>query len=165
MNVAYLCLGGNIGDREKTIELALLKISQQVGEIQSKSEIYETEAWGVINQQAYLNQCIEVKTNLASTDLINTLLLIEKDLGRERTLNITYEPRTIDIDILFYNHAIIDLPQLIVPHPRLHLRKFVLIPLNEIASNYLHPLLNKTIFKLLRECEDNSEVQKFKTIK
>lgn len=159
MNVAYLCLGGNIGDREKAIELALLKISQQVGEIQSKSEIYETEAWGVINQQAYLNQCIEVKTNLASKDLINTLLLIEKNLGRERTLNITYEPRTIDIDILFYNMDIINTDELIVPHPRLHLRKFVLIPLNEIASNYLHPLLNKTIFSLLSECEDLSDVK------
>lgn len=165
MNVAYLCLGGNIGDREKAIEHALLKISQQVGEIQPKSEIYETEAWGVTNQQAYLNQCIEVKTNLTSSDLINTLLFIEKDLGRERTLNITYEPRTIDIDILFYNNAIINTDKLIVPHPRLHLRKFVLVPLNEIASNYLHPLLNKTIFNLLSECKDTSEVQQFNSVK
>lgn len=165
MNVAYLCLGGNIGDREKAIELALLKISQQVGEIQSKSEIYETEAWGVTNQQAYLNQCVEVKTNLASINLINTLLFIEKELGRERTLNITYEPRTIDIDILFYNNAIINTDKLIVPHPRLHLRKFVLIPLHEIASNYLHPVLNKTIFNLLSECKDTSEVQQFNSEK
>ena len=163
MNVTYLCLGGNIGDREKAIELALLKISRQVGEITSKSEIYETEAWGVNNQQTYLNQCIEVKTNLNSIELITHLLLIEKDLGRERTLNLIYEPRTIDIDILFFNHDIIDHPQLIVPHPRLHLRKFVLTPLNEIAPNYLHPLSNKTIFNLLSECEDTSEVKHYKT--
>ncbi len=165
MNVTYLCLGGNIGDRERVINLAFLKIREQVGEITSKSLIYETEAWGVTNQQTYLNQCIEVKTNLNSLELITTLLSIEKDLGRERTLNQIYEPRTIDIDILFYNNDIINLPQLIIPHPRLHLRKFVLIPLNEIASNYLHPLLNKTIFNTLNECDDISEVNQFKTIK
>lgn len=164
MNVTYLCLGGNIGDRIKAIDIALFKISQQVGEIILKSMIYETEAWGVQNQQAYLNQCIKVKTDLNSLELIDILLLIEKELGRERTLNLTYEPRTIDIDILFFNHDIINQPQLIVPHPRLHLRKFVLIPLNEIASNYLHPILNKTIFSLLSECEDTLEVKHLKTV-
>lgn len=165
MNVTYLCLGGNIGDRESAIEHSLLKINQQVGEIISKSKIYETEAWGVENQQAYLNQCIEVKTNLNAFELINTLLLIEKDLGRLRNSNLTYEPRTIDLDILFYNKEIINTHQLTVPHPRLHLRRFVLIPLSEIAPNYLHPLFNKTIFNLLNECQDTSEVQQFKTIK
>jgi 2-amino-4-hydroxy-6-hydroxymethyldihydropteridine diphosphokinase len=164
MNDTYLCLGGNIGDREKAIELALLKISQQVGEISSKSEIYETEAWGVTNQQPYLNQCVKVETKFSALKLIDTLLLIEKELGRERTLNLTYESRTIDIDILFFNKEIIQLPHLIVPHARLHLRKFVLIPLHEIASNYLHPVLNKTIFNLLNECEDSSEVNQLKSL-
>jgi 2-amino-4-hydroxy-6-hydroxymethyldihydropteridine diphosphokinase len=161
--VTYLCLGGNIGDREKALRHAILKISQQIGEINSISNIYETEAWGVENQQAYLNQCIKVKTNFKSYELIDALLRIEKELGRERTNNQTYEPRTIDIDILFYNNDIINESNLLVPHPRLHLRKFVLIPLEEIASNYLHPLLNKTIFNLLSECKDTSEVKLFKT--
>jgi len=161
MNVTYLCLGGNIGDRETALKLALSKIEGQIGEITSQSSIYETEAWGVENQQAYLNQCIEVKTTLSASSLIESLLLIEKELGRMRTISDTYEPRTIDIDILFYNHDIINEPKLIVPHPRLHLRKFVLIPLNEIASNYLHPLLNKTIFSLLSECDDSSDVKQF----
>jgi 2-amino-4-hydroxy-6-hydroxymethyldihydropteridine diphosphokinase len=163
MNVTYLCLGGNIGDREKALSHAIQKISEQVGDIQAKSTIYETEAWGVENQQAYLNQCIKVKTDLKATELIDVLLLIEKELGRERTINQIYEPRTIDIDILFYNNDIINESKLLVPHPRLHLRKFVLIPLEEIASNYLHPLLNKTIFNLLSECEDTSDVKLFKT--
>jgi deoxyguanosine kinase len=110
-----------------------------------------------------LNQCIKVKTDLKATELIDVLLLIEKELGRERTINQIYEPRTIDIDILFYNNDIINESKLLVPHPRLHLRKFVLIPLEEIASNYLHPLLNKTIFNLLSECEDTSDVKLFKT--
>lgn len=163
MNVTYLCLGGNIGDREKALNHAIQKISEQVGDIVDKSTIYETEAWGVENQQAYLNQCIKVKTDLKATELIDVLLDIEKELGRERTINHIYEPRTIDIDILFYNNDIINESKLLVPHPRLHLRKFVLIPLEEIASNYLHPLLNKTIFNLLSECEDTSDVKLFKT--
>jgi 2-amino-4-hydroxy-6-hydroxymethyldihydropteridine diphosphokinase len=163
MNVTYLCLGGNIGEREKAIYLALLEISQLVGEITSQSKIYETEAWGVENQQAYLNQCVEVKTLLSANELITALLSIEQHLGRIRSLNEVYEPRTIDIDILFYDQEVIDNELLKVPHPRLHLRKFVLIPLNEICSNYLHPLLNTTIFNLLSHCEDESEVKLFKS--
>lgn len=154
-------MGGNIGDRELCLKLALSKISEKIGDISSTSNIYETEAWGVENQQAYLNQCIEVKTPLSSSELIESLLYIEKDLGRKRTISETYEPRTIDIDILFYNDVIINEQNLIVPHPRLHLRKFVLIPLNEIAPNYLHPLLNKPIFNLLSECNDTSDVKQF----
>lgn len=163
MNVTYLCLGGNIGDREIALKLALLKINEKVGLVTAQSNIYETEAWGVENQQAYLNQCIEVKTNYTALDLIDVLLSIEKELGRERSISETYQPRTIDIDILFYNKDIINQSKLLVPHPRLQLRKFVLIPLDEIASNYLHPLLNKTIFNLLSECEDTSDVKLFKT--
>ncbi|MES2763146.1 MAG: 2-amino-4-hydroxy-6-hydroxymethyldihydropteridine diphosphokinase [Bacteroidota bacterium] len=163
MNVTYLCLGGNIGDREKALQLALLKIEEQVGKITAVSTIYETEAWGVEDQQPYLNQCIEVRTELIPLELINKLLSIEKELGRERTISQTYEPRTLDIDILLYNQDIIDTAELTVPHPRLHLRKFVLIPLVEICPDLLHPLLNKTIFKLLTDCEDRSEVTPFKT--
>lgn len=163
MNVTYLCLGGNIGDREQAIYHALLEISQRVGEISAQSKIYETEAWGVENQQAYLNQCIEVKTGLSPLELIDTLLSIEQHLGRKRSLSKIYESRTIDIDVIFFNQEIINNKRLIVPHPRLHLRKFVLIPLNEICSNYLHPLLNKTIFNLLSMCEDSLEVKLFKS--
>ena len=163
MNVAYLCLGGNIGDRESAIYQALFEISQKVGEIKAQSKIYETEAWGVENQQAYLNQCIEVSTYLSADELITNLLSIEQYLGRTRTLNGGYEPRTIDLDVLFFNNEVINSTHLTVPHPRLHLRKFVLIPLNEICPNYLHPILNKTIFNLLSECSDLSEVNLFKS--
>lgn len=162
MNVTYLCLGGNIGNREKALELAMVKIAEQIGEITNRSGIYETEAWGVENQQAYLNQCIELSTDLHPDELITQLLSIEKELGRERTISQTYEPRTIDIDILFYNNAIINTSQLTVPHPRLHLRKFVLAPLNEISPDFLHPLLNKTIFNLLKGCSDVSGIKLFK---
>lgn len=162
MNVTYLCLGGNIGDREKTLKQALLKINEQIGSIVLQSNIYETEAWGVTNQKAYLNQCIKVETSLSANELIKKVLSIEKELGRQRSINQTYESRTIDVDILFYNTSIINQPDLCVPHPRLHLRKFVLIPLNEISDNYLHPLFNKSIFNLLMECNDISDVILFK---
>ena len=164
MNVTYLCLGGNIGDREKALNLALSKINNKVGNITVQSSIYETEAWGVENQQAYLNQCIKVETHYSALELIDELLFIEKELGRERSISETYQPRTIDIDILFFNQEVINQTKLLVPHPRLQLRKFVLIPLNEIASNYLHPILNKTIFSLLSECKDKSDVKLYKTI-
>jgi len=161
MNVAYLCLGGNMGNREVALKTAINTINDLAGKVVSLSNIYETEAWGVTNQQAYLNQCISIETKLNSNELINTLLGIEKDLGRVRNLYHTYEPRTIDIDILFFNHDIINTENLIAPHPRLHLRKFVLVPLAEIASNYIHPALNKTINDLLKECPDKSEVKLF----
>ena len=159
MNVTYLCLGGNIGDRQKALELAIAKINQKIGEVSLKSPIYETEAWGVDNQQAYLNQCIAVNTPLTANELIIGLLSVEKELGRERSISVTYQPRIIDIDMLLYNNDIINDENLIVPHPRLHLRKFVLVPLNTIAPNYLHPLFNKTIFSLLNETTDHLEVK------
>lgn len=162
MNVAYLCLGGNIGNRETSIQLAVSEIKQRVGEVTSASRIYQTEAWGVENQQAYLNVCLEISTKYSSSELIHWLLEIEKHLGRERNANEIYAPRTIDIDILFFNNEITESQNLTIPHPKLHLRKFVLIPLCDIIPDYLHPVLNKSIFNLLNECDDSLEVTLYK---
>ncbi len=162
MNAVYLCLGGNMGDRKANMGLAIAKINEFAGKVILTSSVYETEPWGVADQQAYLNCCIVIETELSAGHLIILLLNIEKQLGRTRDLWQTYEPRTIDIDILFFNNDVITEEHLMVPHPRLHLRRFVLIPLNEIASNYLHPVLNKTIFKLLEECKDTSSVKLYK---
>ena len=162
MNTAYLCLGGNLGDRELSIEAAIDKIKQQAGTVSAISKIYETEAWGVTNQNDYLNCCLQLKTRLLPDELIVALLKIEHDLGRERDVYHTYEPRTIDIDILFYDNEVIEHNHLTIPHPRLHLRKFVLIPLNDIASGVQHPVLEKTVNELLLECSDVSDVKLFK---
>jgi 2-amino-4-hydroxy-6-hydroxymethyldihydropteridine diphosphokinase len=159
MNVAYLCLGGNLGDRAASLKTAIDEINKKVGEVDAISHTYETEAWGVINQQAYLNVCLELKTKLNPEELIENLLNIESDLGRKRDVYHTYEPRTIDLDILFFNDEMIDLNHLVIPHPRLHLRKFVLIPLNDIAPNHVHPVFQKTIVELLNECQDMSDVK------
>lgn len=161
MNVAYLCLGGNIGDREASMSAAITKINHLAGTVIMTSPVYETEAWGVSGQQAYLNCCVAIETELPAQQLILVLLEIEKELGRSRNTWQTYEPRTIDIDILFYGNAVIDSEQLIVPHPRLHLRRFVLVPLNAIASAHVHPVLHKTIFELLTACKDESSVTLF----
>lgn len=162
MNVAFLCLGGNIGNRKFTLKQAVEKINNEIGKVVSQSNYYETEAWGVENQDKYLNQCICVETILPSNQVLKKSLAIELSLGRKRNHKETYEPRTIDIDMLFYNFESIQTKDLSIPHPRLHLRKFVLIPLNEIAPNFVHPVLNKTIHTLLLECEDNCEVLIYK---
>ena len=162
MNVSYLCLGGNIGDTEFYFFEAIKLISNQAGKIISQSHLYETEAWGADNQQAYLNCCLKLDTKLSSSELIHLLLNIEKQLGRIRNPSNQYQSRTIDIDIIFFNDEVIETEQLIVPHPRMHLRKFVLVPLNEIGSDFLHPTLNKTIFNLLKVCVDTSEVTLYK---
>ena len=162
MNVAFLCLGGNIGNREFTLKQAVEKINLEIGKVISLSNYYETEAWGVENQDKYLNQCICVETLLPSNLVLKKSLEIELSLGRKRNHKETYEPRTIDIDMLFYNSDIIQTKDLAIPHPRLHLRKFVLIPLNEIAPTFLHPVINKTIHTLLLECMDDCEVLPYK---
>lgn len=161
MNVAYLCLGGNIGDREATLSEAVKQIAARAGKMESCSPLYETEAWGVTAQQAYLNQCVCVKTALAPLPLLQCLLNIEQGLGRRRTNSAVYEARTIDIDLLLFNDLVLEDKRLVVPHPRMHLRKFVLAPLNDIASGYLHPVFNKTIFNLLAECSDTLEVRPY----
>jgi 2-amino-4-hydroxy-6-hydroxymethyldihydropteridine diphosphokinase len=162
MNVAFLCLGGNIGNREFTLKQAVEKINHEIGKVISQSNYYETEAWGVENQDKYLNQCICIETLLTSSQILKKSLEIELSLGRKRNHKETYEPRTIDIDMLFYNSDFIQTKELTIPHPRLQLRKFVLIPLNEIAPTFLHPTLNKTIQTLLMECDDSCEVLLYK---
>jgi len=158
MNHVYLLTGGNIGDRLLNLQLAIEQIEQHVGTVVKKSVVYETAAWGVTNQSPFLNQVLLVSTNLPAPQLLQTLLDIEQQLGRKRIEKMG--PRTIDIDILFYNSEIISSPRLTVPHPQIANRRFVLTPLNEIASGFVHPALQKTIAELLEACPDPLEVKK-----
>jgi len=160
MNVAFLCLGGNIGNRIETLNSAKKAISALSGKIVKQSKIYETAAWGSNSKNNYLNQVIELHTKLSAQKLLAALLTIEKDLGRKRgsTKNID---RTIDIDILFFNSELISSKDLEVPHPRLHQRNFVLKPLNDIASDFKHPVLNKTISNLFKSSKDKLAVKEY----
>ncbi|MCX6295589.1 MAG: 2-amino-4-hydroxy-6-hydroxymethyldihydropteridine diphosphokinase [Bacteroidetes bacterium] len=158
MNTAYLLLGGNIGNKSESLKQAINLIAERLGFIAKTSSIYITAAWGNENQPEFYNQAIEIKTERSSTELLKTILEIEESLGRNRS-NDKWQERTIDIDILFFNDEIIDLKELKIPHPFIQVRKFVLIPLNEIAKELIHPVLMKTIARLLEECEDKLEVK------
>ncbi len=160
MNIVFLCLGGNIGNREVNLSSAIAKITQLCGKILAQSSIYQTEAWGSSSQLKYLNQVIQIQTAYSPEQLLKTLLLIEKSLGRERISNQNAD-RTIDIDILFFNDEIIETNSLQIPHPRLHLRNFVLQPLKSINEDFFHPKLKKTIKELTLQCTDSLKVTLF----
>ena len=164
MNVAILCLGGNIGNRTENINASKEAIDSLCGKIIAQSSIYETEAWGSDSERKYLNQVIKIETKLTANQLLSNLLKIEKKLGRKRDKNINSD-RTIDIDILFFNSEVINNKTLEIPHPRLHQRNFVLKPLNEIASDFKHPVFKKTISVLHKNNKDTLKVKKHKPIK
>jgi 2-amino-4-hydroxy-6-hydroxymethyldihydropteridine diphosphokinase len=158
MNKVYLLIGGNIGDRMANLAMAVQLIEKYLGKLLQISSIYETAAWGNTDQADFLNQAICIETQLAPTQLMTQILDIEKKMGRAR--NIPLGPRIIDIDILYYNDAIVENELVSIPHPRISARKFVLYPLVEIAPNYLHPILHKTNSLLLKECGDSLAVYK-----
>lgn len=159
MNKAYLLTGGNVGNRKEYLEIAASHIETDAGKIMKRSALYETAAWGKTNQAAFLNQTLELYTTLAAADLMIQLLAIEERMGRKRLEK--YGPRIIDIDILLFNHEIIQTPVITLPHPELLNRRFALVPLNEIAAGYIHPVAKKNIHQLLEVCPDPLPVKKF----
>lgn len=160
MNDLFLILGSNLGDRLLNLKLVLDLINREIGPVELASGLYETEPWGCSNQKMFLNQVIRLKSNMAPTDLLEKVLMLEQKLGRIRNGELN-AARTIDIDILFYGSMVVNTENLIIPHPRLHLRKFVLIPLNEISPGFMHPVMDKSISNLLEICPDNLDVRKY----
>jgi 2-amino-4-hydroxy-6-hydroxymethyldihydropteridine diphosphokinase len=158
MNVAYLILGGNIGDRLENLKKTLALIDKNAGKIIKRSDVFITAAWGKTDQPDFYNQAVQIETMLTPKDLLNELLRIEAAAGRIRNGE-KWGERTMDIDILFYNNEIILEDHLKIPHPHLQDRKFVLAPLAQIAPEYMHPQLNKTTSNLLKECGDTLEVK------
>ena len=158
MNKVYLLIGGNMGDRMANLGLAIKAIEKEIGPIQNASSIYETAAWGNTQQPDFLNQALLIHTQLDALSLMTVLLNIEKKMGRERS--IPMGPRTIDLDIIYFNEEVINQPNLVIPHPRLAERKFVLLPLAELAPTFLHPVFKKSNASLLKDCGDSLAVQK-----
>lgn len=158
MHISYILLGSNLGDREKYIASAITEISATLGIIEISSSLYETASWGKHDQPDFLNQVIELKTNLNPKELLAGVLNIEIKLGRKRIEK--WGSRVIDIDILLYGQQIVNEPELSIPHPFLALRRFCLMPLNEIAPEFVHPILKKTIQELLLELSDDLFVKK-----
>ncbi|WP_276481148.1 2-amino-4-hydroxy-6-hydroxymethyldihydropteridine diphosphokinase [Paraflavitalea pollutisoli] len=159
MNKAYLLIGGNVGNRPLNLQQAVKAIDERCGRVIRQSSVYETAAWGKTDQQAFLNQALAIETALPAENLLQAVLDVETSLGRIREER--YGPRVIDIDIIFFNDAVIDLPQLTVPHPEVQNRRFALVPLAEIAPGFLHPLLHQTICELLTDCPDELPVKLF----
>jgi len=160
LKTTYLSLGSNLGDKFKNLQQALHLIATQVGRIAKVSSVYKTASWG-FESEAFFNCCIAVSTHLSATDVLAKVLQIEQDLGRNRVLSDTsYKARSIDIDILLFNNEIIKNKILIVPHPSMLKRKFVLVPLAEIASSVIHPVVDETIAVCLQNCTDNLEIVK-----
>ncbi len=154
--ITVLSLGSNVGDRLNYLTLSKTAIQNYIGSIKLSSNIYETEPWGVDNQDSYLNQVIAVQTDRTPNELLNYIHLIERELGRIRRVH--YGPRTIDIDILFYGERIIDIENLKIPHPHIQKRRFILVPLSEILPKMQHPLLKKTNQELLNMVKDEGKV-------
>ncbi|TAK43883.1 MAG: 2-amino-4-hydroxy-6-hydroxymethyldihydropteridine diphosphokinase [Saprospiraceae bacterium] len=152
----HLLTGGNVGDRFGKLLEAKRLIHQNIGPVLQTSSIFETEAWGKVNQAPYLNQALEVGTLLSPPEVLAEIFKIEKALGRLRRSK--WEARPIDIDILFFEDEIVDTADLKIPHPLLHRRNFVLIPMLQIAPLKVHPLLQKNIEELYLESQDESEV-------
>ena len=154
----HLLLGGNQGNPKSNFEKSIEFIEKKIGIVVSSSSLYQTAAWGKEDQAPFLNQVLKVSTKLGPEILLKEILEIESLVGRVR-----YEkwgPRIIDIDILFYENAIIEEKDLTIPHPYLHQRAFTLIPLEEIAPELMHPVFNKTISELLTSCEDTLPVSR-----
>ncbi len=158
MPTAYLCLGSNLGDREKNLILALSLLSQETN-LEKVSSIYETEPIGYKEQPLFLNLVCRVTTNLNPQELLHLAKTIENKMGRIPSF--PNSPRPVDIDILFYDNQIIKTKDLTIPHPQLAKRAFVLIPLSEIASELVHPDLSKSIAELASSYEGYSGVRKY----
>jgi len=159
VRTTYLSLGSNKGDKLSHLQYAINLIGEKIGHIIKVSSVYKTKSWG-FNSDDFFNVCLEVSTSLNPERLIETVLKLENKLGRERFESTKYQDRIIDIDILLFDDEIIFYNNLKVPHPKMLERKFVLVPLTEIAPNVIHPIEKKTILICLQNCNDSGEIEK-----
>jgi 2-amino-4-hydroxy-6-hydroxymethyldihydropteridine diphosphokinase len=160
MNVVFLGIGTNLGSRELNLEKAVAGIEEYIGPVVRSSSVFETEPWGFSSGDVFLNMVVKAETELTPSGLLGRILMIESLSGRVRGEK-QYSSRILDIDILLYNDIVLDEANLKIPHPLMHDRKFVLVPLCEIEPDLEHPVLKKSVISLLKSCKDNNVVRKF----
>jgi 2-amino-4-hydroxy-6-hydroxymethyldihydropteridine diphosphokinase len=154
----FLLLGSNQGNRVQLLTNAIDKIKRLIGTVEKVSSIYQTAAWGKIDQPNFLNQAVIVESLLKPIEVLHVIHIIELEMGRKRVTK--WGERTIDIDILYASDLILHSPNLEIPHPEIQKRRFALVPLNEIAPDFIHPILMKTTADLLSICKDTLVVSK-----
>lgn len=160
----YISLGGNLGQRHRFILGALKSLEQGLGPIISASQLYETPPWGFESDHSFLNAVAIFHTSRSPQEVLEVLLKTERTFGRKRIESPNYTSRTLDLDLLFYGDEVLRTEDLELPHPRITQRAFVLVPLAEIAEDYLHPLEQKTIRELLTLCPDTSPIHPWKSL-
>ncbi len=156
MHTVFILLGANLGDRVNTLQQARDLIGNRIGNVTRTSALYETAAWGLTDQPSFLNQVLLVETNEEPEEVLTRTQAIEQALGRVR--HEKWGARLIDVDLLYYDQYTCQTDRLTLPHPYLHVRRFTLVPLAEIAPDFVHPLLHQTNQALLDACTDTSEV-------
>ena len=156
MSIAYLLLGSNLGNKEENLREAV-NLLKKTGKVKKYSAVYETEPWGFTDERNFFNIALCLETDKNPFELINEILKIEMTIGRKRQTK-QWVSREIDIDIIFFDNLVINEENLTIPHPHAKNRKFVLVPLKEIAGDYIHPVEKKSISELLKECPDESDV-------
>ena len=149
-----------MGQRSENLAAARRKLEECCGSISAESSIYDTAPWGFEAEMWFYNQVIELESEINPEEMLREILLIEEQLGRTRKSDGTYYSRSVDVDILLAGDSILESEQLTIPHPQMHLRKFVLKPAVEIAGERMHPLFGKTLNQLLKDCPDQEEVRK-----
>lgn len=159
MNVILL-IGGNSGNRVQLLKSAIAGIEREIGSVISCSSVYETEPWGFETEMSFYNMALHVQTSLCAEEVLDRALKLEADLGRVRNGAAGYQSRPMDIDIILCDDLVIETPRLIVPHPRMCERRFVLEPICQIVPNYVHPVENLPMSTLLTNCKDELSVKK-----
>ncbi len=157
MHTVYLLLGGNVGDVAWAFEQAIVRMVEEGLQVHKVGPLFESEPWGMESDRLFLNQLLQAGTSLEPKELLRLLLSIETSLGRKRVHG-SISSRQLDLDILFYDDCVLSLPNLIIPHPRLHARRFALLPLCDMVPDFIHPILKKTMQQLLNECDDQGAV-------
>lgn len=159
MHKVFLGIGGNIGNKRFNFDKVVKIIEKELGQIIKSSSVYETPPWGFETKDNFWNQVLIIETIFSPDKILEKINKIEKQFGRKRK-SIIYDSREMDIDILYYDDVFIETETLIIPHPKMHLRKFVLVPLNEIAPELKHPLLRFSSMQMLENCKDESVILK-----